>query len=437
MESPGVRYADSGGTQIAYQEFGAGPIELVFKLVDGGSHLEVLWEEPRVVRIYERLARFGRVVVFDPRGTGLSDPAGDTLTLEQQVDDLLAVLDAVGFERSAFVGATASGRLAVFAAATHPDRFSALVLVGSSVTGSSFWDPGRLAALERVIVDSWGTGRYGATNVPSLADDTRVQRWLGRIERNAASPGMARRLVQLGAGMDLRDLLPSVRVPTLVIHRRDDTLMPVEQGRQLAAGIEGARFVELEGIDNSIIAGDTDAVLDEVEEFLTGHRGVADSETVLATILFTDIAGSTQRAAEVGDRGWSDLLAAHDRIVRGALLRYRGEEVKTLGDGFMATFDGPARAIRCAREIERELAEIGVPARAGIHVGEVRREDGDVRGLAVHIAARIGALADPGEVLVSSTVSELVLGSGLTFEVRGTHSLKGVPGTWRLLRLRG
>ncbi len=435
MQSPEIRYAGSGGACIAYQEFGAGAVELVLMLVDGGSHLEVLWEEPRVVRICERVARFARVVMFDGRGSGLSDPAGDSLTLEQQADDLLAVLDAVGFKRPAFVGATASGRLGVFAAATHPERFSALVLFGSSVTGSREWEPGRFARLERLIAEGWGSGRYGALYTPSLAGDVRIERWLGRLERNAASPGMARRFLRLGVGMDLRDLLASVRVPTLVIHRREDTLMPVEQGRQLAAGIEGARFVELEGADNSMIAGDSDAVLDQVEEFLTGHRSAPGSDSVLATVLFTDIVDSTKLAADLGNRDWSDLLAVHDRVVRAALGRYRGEEVKTLGDGFLATFDGPARAVRCAREIERELERIGLPARAGLHVGEVQREGDDVHGLAVHIAARIGTLARPGEVLLSSTVAELVLGSGLTFEERGSHTLKGLSGTWRLLRL--
>jgi class 3 adenylate cyclase len=434
MERPDTCYVDSGGASIAYQEFGSGAIELAFVMFDAASHLEVLWEEPRVARIFERLGRFARVVMFDRRGTGLSDPAGDALTLEQQTDDLFAVLDAVGFERPAFVGASASaGRLAVFAAATHPERVSALVLIGSSVTGSRYWDPDRVEKFERLIASVWGTGRYAVMYVPSLADDARFLRWLGRFERNALSPGMARRLLHLSVGMDLSDLLASVRAPTLVIHRRDDTLVPIERGRELAAGISGARLVELEGRDNNMIAGDTNAVLDEIEEFLTGARSAVDDDTVLATVLFTDIVDSTRRAAALGDRDWSDLLAAHDRIVRGALIRYRGEEVKTLGDGFLAIFDGPARAIRCAQEIERELERIGISARAGLHTGEIQREAGDVRGLAVHIAARIGALATPSEVLVSTTVRELVVGSGLSFQERGSHTLKGVPGTWRLL----
>jgi class 3 adenylate cyclase len=436
MEPPDTCYADSGGTSIAYQEFGSGAVELVFSMTDAASHLEVLWEEPRVVRIYERLARFGRVVLFDRRGAGLSDPAGDTLTLEQETDDLLAVLDAVGLERPAFVGGSASsGRLAVFTAATHPERISALVLIGSSVTGSRYWDPDRVGKFEQLIAAGWGTGRFAALYAPSLAEDARYRRWFGRLERNAASPGMARRLLHLVVGADLRDLLPSVRAPTLVIHRRDDTLVPIERGRELARGIDGARFVEVEGRDNSMMAGDTDAVLDEIEEFLTGARSAVDSESVLATVLFTDIVDSTRRAAELGDRDWSDLLAAHDRIVRNALVRYRGEEVKTLGDGFLAAFDGPARAITCAQEIERDLERIGILARAGLHIGEVQRKAGDLRGLAVHIAARIGALASPREVLVSSTVRELVVGSGIKFEEAGTHELKGVPGTWRLLRV--
>jgi class 3 adenylate cyclase len=387
------------------------------------------------VRVYERLARFARVVTFDRRGIGLSDPAAGALTLEQQTDDLLAVVGAVGFDRPAFVGGTEAGRLAIFAAATHPQRLSALVLIGAAATGSPYWDPNRLPHWEQIIASAWGTGQIAARYTPSLADDTRFMRWLGRVERNAASPGMARRLLQLSAATDLRELLRSVRVPTLVIHRRDDSLVPIERGRELAAGIAGARFVELAGRDNHVIAGDTDAVLNEIEEFLTGQRSAVDNDTVLTTVLFTDIVGSTRRAAELGDRGWSDLRAAHDRIVRGTLERYRGEEVKSLGDGFLATFDGPARAIRCAHELHRELERIGITIRAGLHTGEIRREAADIHGLAVHIAARVGAFASPGEVLVSSTVRELVVGSGLEFEERGTHELKGVPGTWRLWRL--
>ena len=276
MGPPDTCYVDSGGASIAYQEFGSGAIELVFVMFDAASHLEVLCEEPRVARIFERLGRFARVVLFDRRGTGLSDPAGDALTLEQQTDDLLAATDAVGFERPAFVGASASsGRLAVFAAATHPERVSALVLIGSSVTGSRHWDPDREVAFEQLIASAWGTGRYAVMYVPSLADDARFLRWLGRFERNALSPGMARRLLHLSMGMDLRDLLGSVRAPTLVLHRRDDTLVPIERGRDLAAGITGARLVD------SMIAGDTNAVLDEIEEFLTGTRSAVDGDTVL------------------------------------------------------------------------------------------------------------------------------------------------------------
>ena len=294
MEPPDTCYVDSGGASIAYQEFGSGAIELVFVMFDAASHLEVLWEEPRVARVFERLGRLARVVMFDRRGTGLSDPAGDALTLEQQTDDLLAVLDAVRFERPAFVGASASaGRLAVFAAATHPERVSALVLIGSSVSGSRYWDPDRVEKFEHLIASVWGTGRYAVMYVPSLADDARFLRWLGRFERNAVSPGMARRLLHLSVGMDLSDLLASVRAPTLVIHRREDTLVPIERGRELAAGINGARLVELEGRDNNMIAGDTNAVLDEIEEFLTGARSAVGDDTVLATVLFTDIVDST------------------------------------------------------------------------------------------------------------------------------------------------
>jgi class 3 adenylate cyclase len=374
-------------------------------------------------------------VTYDRLGTGLSDPVDGELTLERQTDDLIAVLDAAGCSAPAFVGLSEAGRLGVFAAAAHPERLSALVLVGTSVASSPTWSPDRRQQLEQLIEAAWGSGQLAALYTPSLAGDARFMRFLARYERNATSRGMARRLLELSASIDLRPFLSSVRVPTLVLHRRQDTLIPIERGRELADSISGARFVELDGIDNSIVGGDTDAAVDEIEEFLTGQREANDITTTLATVLFTDIVDSTAHAARLGDRGWADLLAAHDAIVRRALSRYRGEEVKTLGDGFLAVFDGPARAIRCAHELQAELRRIGLIARAGLHAGEVQRTRGDIHGLAVNIAARVGALAGPDELLVTSTVADLVVGSGLQFAEHSVRELKGVPGTWRLLRV--
>jgi class 3 adenylate cyclase len=435
VELPDIRYTDRSGASIAFQVFGTGRHEVALLMTGAASHLELLWEEPRVVHVFERLARFARVVTYDRRGTGLSDPIEGSLTLERQADDLLAVIDAAGFRRPVFLGGSESSRLGVFAAATHPDRISGLVLFGSSVAGALRWLPSRREELMALIDQAWGSGRIAALYSPSLTEDARFMRFLARFERSAASPAMARRLLDMSAGTDLQDFLALVRVPTLVLHRSHDTFIPVERGRELAQGIPDARFVELDGIDNSIVAGDTDAALDEIEEFITGERGSWESDTVLATVLFTDIVDSTRRAAELGDREWAYVLAEHDRLVRQALVRYRGREIKTLGDGFLSTFDGPARAVRCAQEIERGLDRIGIEARAGLHTGEVQMTGNDVHGLAVNIAARIGALASSREVLVSSTVSELVVGSELRFEERGTHELKGIPGRWRLLRL--
>ncbi len=408
---------------------------MVLTLAGAASHIELLWEEPRVVRVYQRLAAFARVITYDRLGTGLSDPVDGELTLERQADGLLAVLDAAGASSPAFVGGSDASRLGVFTAAAHPDRLSALVLMGSSVAGAPAWSPDRHAQLTQLIEQAWGTGQLAALYSPSLAGDARFMQFLARYERNATSRGAARRLLELAASIDLRPFLSAVRVPTLVLHRRHDTMIPLERGQELADGISGARLVVLDGIDNSIVAGDTEAAVDEIEEFLTGDRSVDDINTTLATVLFTDIVDSTVHAARLGDRDWRDLLAAHDAVVRRALRRYRGEEIKSLGDGFLAVFDGPARAIRCAQEIEAELRGIGLSARAGLHAGEVQRGPGDIAGIAVHIAARVGALANADEVLVSSTVAELVVGSGLKFAESSTRELKGVPGSWRLLRV--
>ena len=435
-EAP-TRYADSSGVKIAYQVHGEGPIDLVF--VPGFvSHVELYWDDPLAARFLRRLSSFARVVLYDKRGQGLSDRLGGPPTLEDSMEDLDAVISAVGCERPAIFGVSEGGPMSVLYAATKPQRVAALVLFGTYARMLEAPDfPQGLPAdgLERwaeIIKRDWG----GAVGVdlwaPSAAGDQEFERWWARLLRYGTSPSGAIALMSLYEEIDTRGVLPAIDVPTLIVQRRGDRISPVEQGRYLAEAIPGARYVELDGEDHIPIVGDQDSVLDEIEEFLVGSRGGAESERALATILFTDIVGSTERAAELGDRRWRELLERHDAAVRRQLVRHRGREVKTMGDGFLATFDGPARAIRCAAGVREGVAGLGLDVRAGIHTGEVELIGSDVGGMAVTIGARIGALAAPGEVLVSSTVRELVVGSGIEFADRGARSLKGAPGEWRL-----
>jgi len=432
-----TRYATSpDGTSIAYQAHGDGPLDLVF--VPGFvSHVELIWEEPTIGRFLRRLASFSRLVVFDKRGQGLSDRPGHPPTLEESMDDLAAVMDAVGIERAAIFGISEGGPMSALYAATHPDRVSALVLYGTYARLTKA--PDYPEGIRPVHFDIWGEqvratwgGPVGVELwAPSEEGNPDFARWWARLLRQGASPSAAIDLMDLYREIDVRPALPAIAAPTLVIHRRGDRLVPVRLARYLAEHIPGCRYVELEGEDHLPAIGGDD-LIDEVEEFLVGSRGAHGVERSLATVLFTDIVGSTETAARLGDRRWRDLLGRHDSAVRGALAVYRGHEVKTTGDGFLATFDGPARAIRCATSIRDDLGQSGVEVRSGIHSGEVEVIGADVGGMAVNIGARVGAIAGPGEVLVSSTVRELVVGSGIEFEPRGTHELKGAPGEWRL-----
>jgi class 3 adenylate cyclase len=431
---PPTRFARSGDVRIAYQVTGEGPLDVVL-LTGPASHLDLEWEDPDTARGNERIASYARLIRFDRAGTGLSDPADRPATLEQQMDDLDAVLDAVGAERVALFGAVEAGLCAMYAA-THPDRVSALVLVNVGVAGGVILDDARRDQLLEVIEDHWGEGAMLALFAPSRANDPQFVEWWTRFERSAVSPSMARKLVDLNARADLSGVLPAIRVPTLVLHRRDNPLLPVSAGRETASLIPGARFVEAPGTDLYNWPGPDDPESDLIEEFLTGRPARHEPQRVLATVLFTDIVGSTDRAAEVGDRAWRELLDRHNAIVRDRLGRFRGREVKTLGDGFVATFDGPARAIHCAQEIVEDVDRLGLAVRCGLHTGECELLDGDVGGIAVHIGARVCSLAQGGEVLVSSTVKDLVVGSQLAFEDRGAHELRGVPGAWRLYALR-
>ena len=432
-----TRYADSSGVSIAYQVHGEGELDLVF--VPGFvSHVELLWESPAMARFLRRLCTFARVVVFDKRGQGLSDRPADPPTLEESMDDLGAVLEAAACERPAVFGISEGGPMSMLFAATYPERISSLVLYGTyarMVRSADFplGIPGD--ALDRwgeMVRREWG-GAVGLRNwAPSAIGDAELERWWARLLRQGTSPAGAIDLIDLYRQIDVRAILPSIAVPSLVLHRVDDRIVPVRQGRFLAEQIPDARFVALEGIDHLAWTGDLDMLLDEVEEFLTGSRRAHEPERALATVLFTDIVGSTELAARFGDRAWRDLLERHDAVVRRQLAVHRGREVKTMGDGFLATFDGPARAIRCATAIEEAMPAMGIEVRTGIHTGEIELIGDDVGGMAVNIGARIGALASPGEVLVSSTVRELVVGSGIDFAERGTHTLKGAPDQWRL-----
>jgi pimeloyl-ACP methyl ester carboxylesterase len=437
MAAPQTHWTKSGDVSIAYQVVGDGPVDLAF--VPGFiGHVEGIWEKPEVARFFDRLASFSRLILFDKRGMGLSDRPTEPPTLEQSMDDLRAVLDAAGSRRPALFGVSEGGPMSLLFAATYPERVRSLVLFGTYArivpdedypigipreTVEQFFD---------LVERNWG-GPVGLSLwAPSVAADPAARAWWSRFLRMAASPRTATNLLRLYVDIDVREVLPSISVPTLVLHRSGDRVVPVALGRYIAERIPGARFVELPGDDHVPAFGDADALLGEVEELLTGQRGARESDRVLATVLFTDIVDSTRRAAELGDGPWRVLLEDHNRLVRREIERHRGREVKSTGDGFLATFDGPARGVRCAQAIAREVRRLGIEVRAGLHTGECEIVDHDVAGMAVHIGARVGARAGPGEVLVSNTVKDLVVGSGLDFAERGECELKGVPGSWRL-----
>jgi pimeloyl-ACP methyl ester carboxylesterase len=434
---PETRYAKSGDLNIAYQVVGEGPFDLVY--VPGWvSNIEAMWEEPSHARLLGRLAAFSRLILFDKRGTGMSDPVPvDRLpTLEERMDDVRAVMDAAGSERAAIFGSSEGGLMSVLFSATSPERIEALITLAIYATRLRSrdypWAPkpeARAAEIEE-IERTWG-GEMDISNLAPSADEAFKRRAVAYLRRSA-SPGAAVALLRMNSQIDVREVLPTIRVPTLVLQRVDDRDVNVEEGRWIARQIPGAKYVELPGDEHLIWAGDVDAVVDEVEEFLTGRRPVYEPDRVLATVLFTDIVGSTERATELGDRRWRELLDQHHSLVRRQLERFDGREVDTAGDGFLATFDGPARAIRCADSLRVGVRALGLEIRAGLHTGECEVVGDGVRGIAVHTGARVAALAGTGEVLVSSTVKDLVAGSGIEFEDRGTHKLKGVPGEWRL-----
>jgi class 3 adenylate cyclase len=437
---PRTRYATApDGVSIAYQVVGDSVRDLVW--VPGWiSHVEAAWEEPTLARFFERLASFSRLILFDKRGTGMSDrvPLGELPTLEQRMADILTVCEAVGADRPALLGVSEGAPLCILFAATYPSRTAAILLVGGFAreTAADDYPFGRTQeehdAGRAEIVANWGGPVGLAIRAPSRAGDERFAQNWARYLRLGASPAAVLALNEMNAAIDVRPALPIVQVPTLVVHRTGDKAVKVAAGRHLGHSIRGAKYVELPGDDHLPWVGDADAILGEIEEFLTGVRTSAEADRVLSTILFTDIVRSTERAASLGDSAWTELLAAHHHAVREQLNRFDGREIGTAGDGFLATFSGPARAIRCALACIAAVRALGLEIRAGLHTGEIELAGADVRGLAVHIGARIGALAEPGEVLVSRTVKDLVVGSGLRFTERGAHVLRGVPDEWEL-----
>jgi class 3 adenylate cyclase len=429
---PETQYAKSGDIHIAYQIIGNGPIDLVF--VPGFiSHVDHVWDEPRWAGFLERLASFSRLICFDKRGTGLSDRVSAIPTLEERMDDVRAVMDAVGSNRAALFGISEGGPMSLLFAATYPERTVALTLFGSyALFPTAVMSSEQLAGFLVEVEESWGTGKFIPNFAPSLADDVAFRNWWARFERLGASPSAVKTLACMNSEIDIRGVLPAIHVPTLIMHRSGDCRVNVSAGRYLAQHIAGARYIELPGKDHLFCAGDSQRIIDEIEEFLTGSRSHFEMERALATVMFTDIVGSTERASLLGDRKWRHLLETHHACVRRELARFRGKEIKTLGDGFLATFDGPARGIRCAEAIRDSVRGLGLDVRSGLHTGEIEILPNDVSGIAVNLAARVAQLAGAGEVLTSSVLKDLVAGSGLSFEDRGMHALKGLPDAVRI-----
>ncbi len=423
---PDTHYARSGDMRIAYQVVGTGPRDLIF--VPGYiSHLEHAWDEPGFVHLISRLSSHSRAILFDKRGTGLSDRPGHLPTLEERMDDVRAVMDAADSERAALLGISEGGAMSMLFAATYPDRTQALVLYGSYGHFPSWvLPPDKFSTFLDMIDRDWGSGASLPVFAPSKVGDEHFKRWWARFERLGASPSAAIALMRMNNEIDIRHIIPSIRVPTLVLHRTGDLRVNVEAGRYLGSTIPGAKYVEMPGSDHVPWVGDTDRLADEIEEFVTGSRADLEPDRVLGTVLFTDIVDSTKRAVELGDRRWSGLLNQHDAVVRREVERFRGREVKTLGDGFLVTFDGPARAVRCARSIAEAVQSLGIAVRSGVHTGEIEVKGDDIAGIAVHIAARIAALAQGGQVLASRTVRDLVAGSNLSFREWGIQHIKGL-----------
>ena len=434
---PRTRYAKSGDVHVAYQVFGDGPVDLVF--VPGFiSHIDNYWDEPGLARFLNRLASFARVVIFDKRGTGLSDQVSELPGMDERMDDVRAVMDAANLDRAAVFGISEGGSLASLFAAHHPDRCQALVLYGAFARFKS-WFPTEesLEQLFEYIETSWGSGQSLPMFAPTMANDPAFVQWWGKFERLGATPGAATKIMRMNSRIDVSDVLPAIQVPTLIIHRTNDVAVDVQGGRDLAELIPNSKYVELPGVDHIPFVGESDRIVQEMEQFLTGSRSAPVIDRVLATVLMSDVVDSTAQASNLGDQRWQDVMAAHNTVTRAELERFRGNEVRFTGDGFLTTFDGPARAINCAMAISRNIGSLGINVRIGLHTGELEFRNEEVHGIAVNIAARISALAGANEILVSRTIRDLVAGSGIQFNHHGIHELKGLSEPMEVYSVRG
>ncbi|MBV9204006.1 MAG: adenylate/guanylate cyclase domain-containing protein [Actinobacteria bacterium] len=443
---PETRYARNGGIHLAYQVLGEAPVNLVQIASGPGSHVDFMWLEPSAARCLRRLASFSRFIVYDNRGAGLSDPVpgGAAPTMDEQVDDLRAVLDETGCARAVIMGRLAGCAPALVFTAAHPERVESLILAGGYArlrAGAGYPQGAQQAQIDQIaeaLLSTWGTGADLPLINPSMADDEDFRRWYAQMQRMAASPATAAAMARQWFEVDVRGVLPAINVPTLVIARAGNALFPAHHARYLAEQIAGARYVEFPGADLEFFVGNADPVLDTIEEFVTGTRPAPDPARFLGTVLFIDVVGSTQLAARVGDSRFRDLLDSFVQLVRRQLERYRGQLVDTAGDGALALFDSPARAIACAESVRDGVRALGLQVRAGVHTGEMERGPaGEVRGIAVHTGARVAALAGPGEIIVSRTIRDLVAGSPIRMDSRGVHELKGVPGTWEVFAISG
>ena len=438
--APQTRYAKSGDVHIAYQVLGSGPVDLV--LVPGWvSNIECYWDDPAWARFLETLASFSRLIIFDKRGTGLSDRVTHMPALETRIDDVRAVMGAVGSERAVLCGISEGGSMCALFAATHPTRSLGLIMIDSRPSGKlsaeAPWGRTRqdLEAFNKLCETEWGGPIGLETFSPGIAQDETVRKWWAHLLRMSASPAAVIALNNMNFEIDIRHVLPAIRVPTLLLHAVGDRSVSVSASRYMAQQIPGAKYVELPGTDHMPVRGNSEAVLNEIQRFLVAAQQPVEADRVLATVMFSDIVGSTERAVTLGDRSWRELLARHHQVVRHELQRFRGHEVDTAGDGFLATFDGPARGVRCAASMVEALRPLGLDIRVGLHTGECEMLGSKVAGIAVHIGARVATAAQPGEVIVSSTVKDLVAGSGLRFEDRGVQTLKGLPEPWRLFKV--
>ena len=433
MEPGRTRYARNGDIHVAYQVFGNSGVNLVF--VPGFiSHIENSWDEPEFAGWLRRLGSFSRVIMFDKQGTGLSDRGGELPGMDERMDDVRAVMDAEGIERAAIFGISEGGSLATLFAATHPDRSQALILYGAFARFKS-WFPTQeaLKSLIKYIDSDWGSGQSLPMVAPSKENDLAFQQWWGKFERLGASPGAVKTLMRMNSQIDTTDILQSVNVPTLIIHRKDDVAVDVEGGRFIAEQVPDAKYVELSGNDHLPWVGEnSNQILDEMAKFLTGEWRPVEADRILVTVLFTDIVDSTRHAAELGDQRWRELLDRHNKMMRDNIARFRGRAIKSTGDGFLATFDGPARAIHCASASREGARDIGIEIRAGLHTGEIELIGDDIGGIAVHIASRVMSKAGDNKIWVSRTVKDLVVGSGFEFTDQGIYNLKGLPGEWHL-----